>query len=365
MNRSNTSRFTLVYVALAAAALLSCSDSTPGGVRAPGEDPNPTCSEFSAGANLASFDFGVEASIRGDFSVFAQASSDAGADAVKAVSELDAACRAIVAGLGAMVPPATGEPRDAMKAACTAAGAAYKAAFGGKLAAAGPITFSVSPAAVTCTASISAFIDCQGTCLGTGKCDIKANPPQCDGGAMIISCLGECTAAAGGELWCSRTPCQASAESAVECDGKCSADFSYLRCERGELKGGCNVSSACACSSAVAIGAVCPPVSVTVTATNASSLNAADKPALDLAINALQTHLPTLLRIGRAKGSRWSRAIGGLPQIGTAFQANATKLGTKGLACARVMTTADTAASLSAAAAVAAAMGALSDVGVP
>src|SRR5207244_1681615 len=107
-----------------------------------------TCSEFKPGADLSALDFGVDASIKGEFGVFAQASSDFSAAAAKSVADTTLACRNIAVGLGAaQADQAAADAKkgsDAAKAWCDLTAAQITASFGasGKFAAAGSITIS-------------------------------------------------------------------------------------------------------------------------------------------------------------------------------------------------------------------------------
>src|SRR6188768_4578858 len=59
------------------------------------------CTEFKAGEDMASVDFGVDASIKGTFSAFASAASDLSAVGTGAVADVTTACRNIALDLGA------------------------------------------------------------------------------------------------------------------------------------------------------------------------------------------------------------------------------------------------------------------------
>lgn len=109
-------------------------------------------------------------------------------------------------------------------------------------------------------------------------CDIKANPPKCNGGNLKISCKGECNPPAGAPSVqcyggqcrdkclgsCSAAidsfghcagvctgactgRCAATPDKAVECDGVCDADFDPLCCDGGgQMVWGCAADAACA-----------------------------------------------------------------------------------------------------------------------
>lgn len=183
---------------------------------------NPLCcTEFKSGAT-------IEGSIGGNAQaqVAVQAVADFSGIASAAVEDLTTACRSIATDLEA--DPAQRDAAEAntdkqakMKAYCQLAVSAIgsvKAQAGG--------SFKLVAKAPTCEASVSAKSDCQAKCSGGVKCDLKANPPTCEGGKLEVACKGGCTgdvnvgvACEGG---CDAT-CEGSctAEGGVECAGKC------------------------------------------------------------------------------------------------------------------------------------------------
>lgn len=102
---------------------------------------------------------------------------------------------------------------------------------------------------------------CQGHCKGT--CEVTAPSATCSG-----SCKGTCSAS-----------CTGSATASVKCDGDCTADYEPLKCEGGELKGGCQVEAKCEgnCDASVKAKAECKPPEVKVVFTGAADLEAAGK----------------------------------------------------------------------------------------
>ena len=188
------------------------------------------CNDFKVGADLTGVDFGVDASIKGQFGVFAQSVSDLSATATATLSDIEIACRNIAIDLGA--PPADQDAAQATTGTarldkwCTLATAQIQADFGaqGQLAADVSVVFTPP----VCEASISAKADCQGKCSGGAKCDLKANPPKCDGGKLEVECKGECKAEGSATVGCEGSctgdcsgSCTASGGVAVDCKGKC------------------------------------------------------------------------------------------------------------------------------------------------
>lgn len=189
------------------------------------------CTEFKVGADLTGADFGVDADIKGQFEVLAQAVSDLSATATATLNDIEVSCRNIAIDLG--VPDAqqvsadaqTGEAR--LKAWCDLANAQLKASFGANGTLGTSIKIDYAPP--VCEASISAKANCQAKCSGTAQCDLKANPPTCTGGKLEIECSGSCTAEAGASVSCEGS-CQGTCEGscsakpgglAVKCDGEC------------------------------------------------------------------------------------------------------------------------------------------------
>lgn len=102
---------------------------------------------------------------------------------------------------------------------------------------------------------------CKGECAGT--CEVTAPGANCTG-----SCQGQCTG-----------KCTATGGVAVKCDGTCDADFEPIKCEGGELSGGCNADVKCDanCSASVKAKAECTPPSLTVTFSGGIDAQAAGK----------------------------------------------------------------------------------------
>jgi hypothetical protein len=153
-----------------------------------------------------------------------QAVADFAGVASVMVEDLTTACRNIAQDLDA--------PKDKQDEAEAMADKRDRAEAWCKLAVAqigsfkGSATLKVVATPPVCEASISAKANCQGGCSAEGSCDIKANPPTCEGGSLEVACKGECTAKAGASLKCEGS-CSAEcsgaceAQGGVECSGKC------------------------------------------------------------------------------------------------------------------------------------------------
>jgi len=222
-----------------------------------GVDPtNPTgdlcCTEFKVGADLSAVDFKVDASIKGQFSVLAQAGSDFSATATAMLDDVTNACAAIAVDLGAddakqSAAAGTTDPAARVKAWCALAVAQLQAAGVAKG------SLNIQPPSFSCEADIQAKGSCQAKCDVSGKCDINATPPKCSGGKPpTLSCEGGCKAeVSGGSISC-KGSCSAvakgscTAQGGVECSGKCEGTCegstdSGGNCQ-GKCKGTCSVT---------------------------------------------------------------------------------------------------------------------------
>jgi hypothetical protein len=179
------------------------------------------CTEFKAGATIdASIGGGAQAQVA------AQAIADFSGIASAAVLDVTTACRSMAQELDAPAADqdaATAE-KDQRKALSLWCSAAVKAIGTVKAQAGGTLTLEGTPQ--QCVASIGAAANCQASCSGSAKCDLKANPPKCTGGSLSVACKGECTAKAGASLKCTGScsaECKGSctAQGGVQCSGKC------------------------------------------------------------------------------------------------------------------------------------------------
>ena len=184
----------------------------------PGDDNPLCCTEFKVGATI---DANIGGSAQSKVAV--QAVSDFAGIASAAVDDLTTACRSIAQDLDAAKPEQDAaeqkaDRRDKLNAWCSLA---VKAIGSFKAMAGGSLTVQFDPP--KCQASVSAKVDCQAKCSGSAQCDIKADPPRCNGGRLEVACKGECTAKAGATL---------------KCEGKC----------EGECKGSCTASGGVQCT---------------------------------------------------------------------------------------------------------------------
>jgi hypothetical protein len=213
-------------LALAAALALpiatnGCSSDSPIG--------NPAgslcCTDFKVGADLTGVDFGVDASIKGQFAAFAQAAGDLSAAATGAIDDVTNACKAIAqaGGMNSDKDDSTQtSPSAKAKFWCDLAVARVNVSVKAK----GSISVVVQ--APKCEASFSAAASCQANCSADAKCDVNAQPPTCEGGKLEVSCSGGCTGEAGASVSCEGSctgtcdgSCSAEGGVAVDCEGKC------------------------------------------------------------------------------------------------------------------------------------------------
>src|SRR6478752_4429470 len=349
------------------------------------------CTEFKAGEDMASVDFGVDASIKGSFSAFATAASDLSAVGTGAIADVTTACQNIALDLGAdasdpSVVGATGP--KALKAWCALAKAQISLNFGpkGKLAESATAHFK----APTCSASLTATANCQASCDANVECDIKAHPPTCTGGTLTVECSGECTASAKADVACTGScsgkcsgsctasggvkvdckgkcdgtctagvaggatengsgiqgdgdckgscdghcdaACKGSASAKVKCDGNCSAEATPLKCEGGKLEGGCSADANCqgSCNASAKAKAECTPPSVSLEAEFTGSADA--KLQYETAIASLEVNLPKVLVVLEARGGDFKDALAAA--VKTAGDvAGSGKLNAKGAVC--------------------------------
>jgi len=200
------------------------------------------CEEFQVGGTIS-----AEIGGGAEGQVAAQAIADFAGIASAAVSDLTAACRTIAQDLDtdkATQDAAEGEPdkRTKMKLWCDAA---VKGIGSFKAKASGTLTVNVTPP--VCEASISAKANCQAKCSGSAACDLKANPPTCEGGKLEIACKGSCTGSAGASVACEgectgECSGECTASGGVECAGKCDGT-----CEASTTGGGNGIQADGSC----------------------------------------------------------------------------------------------------------------------
>jgi len=209
-----------------------------------GIDPSlsPCCTDFKVGADLTGADFGVDASLQGQFTAFAQAASDISAVATASLDDVTSACKAIATAGGANGDQEDGiesqAPKDRVGAWCTLAKERIDAKLAGSL--------TVTAEAPQCQASVKATASCQANCTVDASCkaQVKAQPPKCSG-TMEYECSGDCTLNGQAEIDCQGS-CQAdchgscTAQGGVECAGKCDGQCSVATDAGGNCNGTCN-----------------------------------------------------------------------------------------------------------------------------
>ena len=194
--------------------------STLAGCSEDGSNPL-CCTEFKVGATIQA-DIGGSA----ESQVAVQAVADFAGIASAAIDDLTAACRSIAEDLDAPqasrdAAASNTDKRARMDAYCKLAISAIGTVKGQ---AGGTLSIVFKPP--VCEASISAKANCQAKCSGSAQCDLKANPPTCEGGKLEVACKGSCEAKAGATLSCTgkcEGNCSGScqAQGGVECAGKC------------------------------------------------------------------------------------------------------------------------------------------------
>jgi len=197
------------------------------------------CKQFQVGQDMSNVDFGVDASIKGSFTTYAQATGDLSATASATLGDVTIACQNIALDLGAdpMAPSVQGQTGTAAATAwCALAVTQIKADFGpsGTLAA----SVSVTATPPVCTASVQATANCEASCDVNASCDVKANPPTCTGGTLSVDCQGDCTAMAGVSLECTGS-CD------VGCTGSCTVTPGTVKVDcKGTCQGNCTAAVA-------------------------------------------------------------------------------------------------------------------------
>jgi len=205
-----------------------------------------------------------------------------------------------------------------------------------------------------CTASADApQIDCEGKCEGTCTADGTAasgSGVQADG-TCKGKCEGTCTAKPGSasakcEGTCSGTckgTCQATSGSAkFECNGKCDVTAGTPpKCE-GSAELDCDVSAECKsnCSASVKAKAECTPPSVAVVLDAKGNIDADAKAQLNVAIASLETNLPQLLVVFKARGASFTSGIKASYDAGVALSGNLGSLSGEAVFCVPPIVTA-------------------------
>ena len=217
----------------------------------PGENPLDAacCTDFKVGADLTGVDFGVDASIKGQFGAFAQASGDLSGAASAALDGVSGACKGLaqVGGANANAEEPA-DPAARVKFWCDLAVAKIQASFQASGGAKAALQIQVTPA--ECKASFKAEANCQASCSVDASCDVKAKPPTCEGGKLEVSCEGSCEAEAGASMTCEgkcevgcEGSCTAEGGVAVDCEGTCDGE-----CAAGGSAGGTGIQADGSCN---------------------------------------------------------------------------------------------------------------------
>lgn len=252
LKKPSASNMRLTTTGLSMLGLLGVAVAAPGC-----SEDNPLC------CNEGDFQVGGTIELEGTSGVALQAVADFSAIAAASVDDLTTACRGIAEGLDASpedraAAEALDDKRERMNAYCNLAVDQI-----GVFTAMASVSIDFEPP--QCSASVSAKANCQAKCSVDGSCDIKANPPTCEGGSLEVSCSGSCTASGGASVNCTGsctggctgecTVTTGSVECAGECEGTCSA---------GGMAGGTGIQADGSCEGlcegtckATAPGAMC------------------------------------------------------------------------------------------------------------
>lgn len=257
------------------------------------------CTQFKPGTNMATADWGLEASANLEFGAAMQAAGDFSATAQGMVNDLGVACRGLAIDLGA-AEDAVDEPdpnkatiawcKEAMKQLAT-----FKA----------DLKITIQPA--KCEVSVSAKLDCKANCDAQVSCELTPGEIKaaCEPGKLSGQCSGSCTGSCEGsanlavtcngecegvcEGMCSgstdggkcngtcsgkcRGSCSADGSAMATCEGscsgECSVDFKAPKCT-GKFtppKAECNASGSCeaSCDASASAKAECTPPAVEIT----------------------------------------------------------------------------------------------------
>ena len=220
LKKPSSSNVRLTTTGLSMLGLLGVAVAAPGC-----SEDNPLC------CNEGDFQVGGTIELEGTSGVALQAVADFAAIASASVDDLTTACRGIAEGLDATPEDrarvaAIEDKRERMNAYCSLAVDQI-----GVFTAMASVSIDFEPP--QCSASVSAKADCQAKCSVDGSCDIKANPPTCEGGSLQVSCEGSCSASGNASVNCTGsctggctgecTVTTGSVECAGECEGTCSA----------------------------------------------------------------------------------------------------------------------------------------------
>jgi hypothetical protein len=204
--------------------------------------PGPSalcCTAFQPGTDMSTADFGVDASIKGQMSAFANATGDLSAVAGTALADVTSACRNIAVDMGDDPTGGTGGATggangksgvDLLNYWCDEAANSVTTV----IKASGTVTLTVVPP--ECDVSIQATASCQGSCDVSGSCNVQANPPTCTGGTLEASCTGTCTASASAPTFDCTGSCSGT------CSGSCTVQTGGVDCT-GKCQGTCTAKA--------------------------------------------------------------------------------------------------------------------------
>ena len=354
------------------------------------------CTDFKVGADMSGVDFGVNASIKGQFEVFAQASGDFSAVASGMLTDVTNACKGMAMDLGATGNEADGlSDRDAMSKWCSLAATAVAEAK-----AEGNLTVEVVGGG--CEASVKASADCQAKCDVKAECTGEAAVPKCTGGQVSLACDASCKAEAGASIDCKGScdvavsgsctaqggvdcqgkcegtceagatadkngaqadgtckgtckgkcsvvapsakcegsfegkcsgECKATATAKVECSGGCTGKAEPVKCTGGKLEVKCDATADCSANCSASVSAKAECHPPTVTVKAAGTASV----KVAAAIDTISANLPALLVAVQGRAEGFVSAGEGLLSAGGNIVANAGDLNVKGAACAAQM----------------------------
>lgn len=153
----------------------------------------------------------LDPAVRGEFNVFVKTAANLNGAAKASLTDVTQACRSIALDLGATATDQSGIETSSKTEEgvadgwCTLAASKIQAAL-----ASSTTTIKYDPP--RCEASVNAKASCNAECTGSASCDVKAKPPVCTGGEMVVECKGQCKV----------KPAQVSIKCTGKCTGKCS-----------------------------------------------------------------------------------------------------------------------------------------------
>jgi len=389
---------TAVVTSLLLAPLMQCRPPDRGDLSA--REIAGCCTDFRIGYDMLVTDFGVDPAVRAQYGAFAQAMGDYVVMSTRQLDEVAGACRNLALDFGAKEDDAAVKGRSGSEASfawCNLAAKRLTDAFTDSLLPAGHFTAHFAPA--DCWVDASIVARCENACSADTSCEEKPATERCDKTELVGMCTGKCTGTCDGsalvpaacdgtcdaecEGSCSAS-CYGSCEGVIQaggrckglcmgtcegtCKGRCTGVCHYgksaaAKCD-GPCKGGCSVpytSTKCATdltapkcpvdapceASCKAIGqarASCTVPSVTIALGDDISKEISADMGIQTKIRSLELYLPKLLSAAQARGPQLEAEAKAAYEAGGGVVADKSldasghgKLGTKGVACARVM----------------------------